>query len=145
MIGNEPVWISLELAEAIHLRQLSEHGGGSGVRDAGLLQSALARAEQLMAYGGGEVDLAALAAAYALGIARNRPFVDGNKHTAYVVCRTFLVLNGWDLVGPLAERYPVFLGLAEGSVSEAELTDWLRAHVRPKQVSESRAGYARRG
>jgi death on curing protein len=145
MIDHEPVWVSLELAEAIHQRQLSEHGGGSGVRDAGLLQSALARPEQLMAYGGAEVDLPALAAAYAFGIARNHPFVDGNKRTAYVVCRTFLVLNAWDLVGPLADRYPVFLGLAEGSVSEAELTDWLRAHVRPLQISEGRAGYPARG
>jgi death on curing protein len=145
MIGREPIWISPELAEAIHLRQLSEHGGGSGVRDTRLLASAMAPPEQLMAYGGDEVDLPALAAAYAFGIARNHPFVDANKRTAYVVCRTFLVLNGWDLVGSLADRYPVFLGLAAGSVSEAELTEWLRAHVRPMQVSEPRAGYVRPG
>jgi death on curing protein len=139
---REPVWISADLARAIHERQLAEHGGGSGVRDAGLLHSALARPQQLLAYGGEGADLPALAAAYAYGIARNHPFVDGNKRTAYVVCRTFLVLNGWDLIGPLADRYPVFLGLAEGSVSEPALADWLHAHVRPSSVSESTLAYS---
>ncbi len=138
---REPVWISLDLAQAIHERQLAEHGGGSGLRDRGLLESALARPQQQFAYGGRTVDLPALAAAYAHGIARNHPFVDGNKRTAYVVCRTFVVLNGWDMVGPLAERYPVFLGLAEGSVDEATLADWLRRHVRPAGTHEERAGY----
>lgn len=133
---REPVWISLELAEAIHARQLAEHGGLPGTRDRGMLESALARPRQLVAYGGDVVDMPALAAAYAFGIARNHPFVDGNKRTAYVVCRTFLVLNSWDLVGPLADRYPVFLGLAEGSISEEQLVDWLRANTRPEQVSE---------
>jgi death on curing protein len=142
---SEPVWITLELARAIHERQLAEHGGGSGVRDAGLLQSALARPQQLLVYGGAEVDLAALAAAYAFGIARNHPFVDGNKRTAAVACEVFLQLNGCLLLAEDAAMYPVFIGLAEGSVSEAELIDWLRAHVRPLQVSEGRAGYARRG
>ncbi|MFP4208134.1 MAG: type II toxin-antitoxin system death-on-curing family toxin [Wenzhouxiangella sp.] len=136
------IWISAELAEAIHERQLAEHGGPSGVRDRGLFESALARPRQLAAYGGSEVDAPALAAAYAFGLARNHPFIDGNKRTAYVVCRTFLVLNGWDLVGPLSDRYPVFLGLAEGSLSESELTDWLRQHCRPEQVSEAVAGYS---
>jgi death on curing protein len=137
----EPVWVTVELTRAIHERQLAEHGGGSGIRDEGLLQSALGRPQQLLNYGGAEVDLAALAAAYAFGIARNHPFVDGNKRTAYVVCRTFLVLNGWDMVGLLADRYPVFLGLAEGSVDEATLADWLRRHVRPAGTQEERAGY----
>ena len=138
------IWISPELAEAIHERQLSEHGGPSGVRDRGLFESALARPRQLAAYGGTDIDAPALAAAYAFGLARNHAFVDGNKRTAYVVCRTFLVLNGWDLVGPLSDRYPVFLGLAEGSVSEQELAEWLRRHCRPQQVSEPAADYAGR-
>jgi death on curing protein len=132
----EPVWITQALAVAIHERQLAEHGGGSGVRDAGLLQSALARPQQLLTYGGADVDPPALAAAYAFGIARNHPFVDGNKRAAAVVCELFLQLNGCLLLADDAAMYPVFLGLAAGSVSEAELTEWLRAHVRPMQVSE---------
>ncbi|MFU8833029.1 MAG: type II toxin-antitoxin system death-on-curing family toxin, partial [Wenzhouxiangella sp.] len=84
----------------------------------------------------------ALAAAYAFGLARHHPFVDGNKRTAYVVCRTFLVLNDWDMVGELSERYRVFLALAEGSITEDELSDWLRRNCRPEQVSEPVAGYS---
>lgn len=141
---NEPVCIQVELIRAIHDRQLAEHGGGSGVRDPGWLESALARPQQLLSYGGSEVDLSALAAAYAFGIARNHPFVDGNKRTAAVACELFLQLNGCLLLADDAAMYPVFLGLAEGSVSEAELTEWLRAHVRPLKISEERAGYARR-
>ncbi len=139
---NDWIWISPELAEAIHDRQLAEHGGPSGVRDRGLFESALARPRQLAAYGASEVDAPALAAAYAFGLARNHPFVDGNKRTAYVVCRAFLLLNGWDMMGELSDRYQVFLGLANGSVNEEELTDWLRRHCRPEQVSEPGAGYS---
>lgn len=141
MIDRDPVWIGVELALAIHRRQLAEHGGSDGVRDAALLDSALARPQQLLAYGGADVDMPALAAAYAFGIARDHPFVDGNKRTAYVVCRTFLLLNGWDLVGELQERYPVFLVLASGELPEDGFTAWLREHARPEQLNESRAGY----
>lgn len=135
------IWISPELAEAIHERQLAEHGGPSGVRDRGLFESALARPQQLAADGGADVDVPALAAAYAFALARNPPFIDGNKRTAYVVCRTFLLLNGWDMVGPLVDRYPVFLSLAEGKLSEDELADWLRRHARPESISETAAVY----
>jgi death on curing protein len=135
------IWISSELAEAIHDRQLAEHGGPSGVRDRGLLESALARPQQLAAYGGIEVDASALAAAYAYGMARNHPFIDGNKRTAAVLCEVFLELNDFLLVAEDADLYPVFLGLAEGSVGEDELTAWLRRHSRPAQVSEASAGY----
>lgn len=135
------IWISPELAEAIHERQLAEHGGPSGVRDRGLFESALAGSQQLVAYGGADVDAPALAAAYAFGVARNHPFIDGNKRTAYVVCRTFLLLNGWDMVGPLVDRYPVFLSLAEGNLPEDELADWLRRHARPESISETAAVY----
>lgn len=138
---REPRWIDARLAEAIHARQLAEHGGSVGVRDQAGLESALARPRQLLAYGGEDVDMPALAAAYAFGIARNHPFVDGNKRTAYVVCRTFLVINGWDLVGDLVDRYPVFLGLAAGEIDEDELAAWLRDHARPDRVSEPAAGY----
>jgi len=135
------IWISEELAEAIHERQLAEHGGPSGVRDRGLFESALARPRQLAAYGGGDVDAPVLAAAYAYGLARNHAFVDGNKRTAYVVCRTFLVLNGWDMLGELSERYRVFLALADGTLGEDELAAWLRRNSRPERVSEGAAGY----
>jgi death on curing protein len=135
------IWISPELAEAIHDRQLSEHGGPSGVRDRGLFESALARPRQVAAYGGGNVDAPALAAAYAFGMARNHPFIDGNKRTAAVICEVFLELNGYLLVAEDVDLYPFFLGLANGSVSEEELTDWLRRHSRPEQVSEPEAVY----
>lgn len=141
MTGQEPRWIDARLVEGVHRRQLAEHGGSTGVRDRGALESALARPRQLFAYGGEDVDMPALAAAYAFGIARNHPFVDGNKRTAYVLCRTFLVINGWDLVGPLADRYPVFLGLAAGELGEEELADWIRARARPDRVSEPAATY----
>lgn len=137
---SEPLWISLELAEVIHARQVAEHGGPPGIRDRGMLESALARPRQRLAYDS-DADLPALAAAYAFGIARNHPFQDGNKRTAYVVCRTFLVLNDWDMVGPLAERYPVFLGVASGEISEEELAAWLRTHSRPHSISETGARY----
>ncbi|WP_376691081.1 type II toxin-antitoxin system death-on-curing family toxin [Wenzhouxiangella sp. EGI_FJ10409] len=135
------IWISGELAEAIHERQLSEHGGPSGLRDRGMFESALARPRQLAAYGGSEVDAPALAAAYAFGLARNHPFVDGNKRTAAVLCEVFLELNGYLLLAEDADLYPVFLGLADGTVGEDELADWLRRNSRPEQVSEGAADY----
>jgi len=142
MMAAEPVWVSPELVRAIHERQLAEHGGSEGVRDPGMLESALSRARQKYSYASTQFDILDLAAAYAFEIARNHPFMDGNKRTAYVVCRTFLVLNGWDLIGPLADRYPVFLALAAGELDEAEFAGWLRRHSRPEQVSEPAGGYA---
>ena len=141
MMTSEPLWISVELARAIHQRQLAEHGGPDGVRDQGMLESAISRPRQKYAYGSPELDMLELAAAYAFGIARNHPFVDGNKRTAYVLCRTFLVLNGWDLVGPLEDRYPIFLALAAGELTEEALAEWLRRHARPEQVSEPVGSY----
>ena len=111
----------------MHERQLAEHGGGEGIRDAGLLDSALQRPLDKFAYG--EPDLPDLAAAYAYGIARNHPFVDGNKRTALVACRTFLLLNGYDLAATKEEKYKTFLALAAGEVDEDELASWLRAHA----------------
>ena len=90
----EIVWLLEETLTAIHHRQIAEHGGGEGLRDEGLLASALARPQNLLAYAESPPDLASLAAAYAYGIARNHPFVDGNKRTALVATRTFLILNG---------------------------------------------------
>jgi len=138
---REPVWISEELAVAIHDRQLAEHGGGSGIRDEGMLESALARPRQKAFYGGMDVDIPELAAAYAYGIVRNHPFVDGNKRTAYVLCRTFMILNGWEIVAPLEGRYPVIMSLAAGEMFEEAFAEWLRENARPDQVSEPSPGY----
>jgi len=140
------VWIEKRFAVAIQDRQLSEHGGGSGVRDEGLLDSALARAQQLHAYGDPSPDLADLAASLAFGLARNHPFVDGNKRTATVACETFIILNGGSLAADDLELYPVYLSLAEGSLPEAEFAAWLRRHIpagRGKGVHEKPARYAR--
>ncbi len=121
------IWVSLEVALAAHHEQLAEHGGGEGVRDSGMLESAMARPQNLVAYG--TPDAAELAASYAFGIARNHPFVDGNKRTAAVVSETFLVLNGHDLVATDAELVVTFLALAAGELSEDELTAWFRDHL----------------
>ena len=121
------VWIATKVALAAHAEQLAEHGGGEGVRDAGLLDSAMARPRNLADYGG--PDAAALAAAYAFGIARNHPFVDGNKRTAAVVGETFLVLNGQALEATDAELVVAILALAAGELTEDELADWFRAHI----------------
>jgi death-on-curing protein len=142
MISCDPVWVPIALVEAVHERQIAEHGGGSGIRDRGMLESALARAQQLQAYGGADVDIPALAAAYGYGIARNHAFVDGNKRTAYVVMRLFLAMNGWDLVAPMPDRYATMIDLAAGELSEEALADWLRRNSRPEQVSEPDASYA---
>lgn len=118
-------WIATEVAEAAHLEQIAEHGGGEGVR--GLLDSAMARPRDLADYG--EPDAASLAAAYAFGIARNHPFVDGNKRTAAVVSETFLMLNGYRLEASDAEVVVAFVALAAGELSEDELADWFRQRL----------------
>lgn len=140
------VWIERPLAIAIHERQLAEHGGAIGVRDDNLLDSALARPQQSHAYGDPPPDLADLAASLAFGLARNHPFIDGNKRTAHVCYRVFLALNGADLVASDEDKYLRMITLAEGSLSESEFASWLREHIRldgKKQVNESRARYAR--
>lgn len=123
------VWVREDVVRAVHLRQLAEHGGGEGIRDEGLLQSALARPQNLLAYGAPPPDLAALAAAYAYGIARNHPFVDGNKRTALIVARLFLLLNGVNLSATQEEKYSIFLALAAGELAEEEIANWFRAHL----------------
>ena len=120
-------WVSLEAALAAHQEQIAEHGGGNGVRDTKLLESAMARPQNLAAYG--KPDLAALAAAYAFGIARNHPFVDGNKRTAAVVSETFLLRNGAWLGATDAELVVTFLALAAGELAEDELASWFRDHL----------------
>lgn len=120
-------WIGPAAAAAVHAEQLAEHGGGEGVRDPGLLDSAMARARNLTVYG--KPDAAALAAAYAYGIARNHPFIDGNKRTAAVVSEAFLMLNGHSLGATDAELVVVMLALAAGDLNEEELADWFRSHL----------------
>lgn len=123
------VWIEEAVVLALHEEQLAEHGGAVGLRDLGLLQSVLARPQHLAAYG--QPDVAALAAAYGYGIARNHPFVDGNKRTAFTVTELFLVLNGYELLADDPSCVITILHLAEGSVSEAEFADWIRANLAP--------------
>jgi death on curing protein len=126
---TEIIWLLEETLTAIHHRQIAEHGGSEGLRDEGLLSSALARPQNLLAYGESPPDLASLAAAYAYGIARNHPFIDGNKRTALVAARTFLILNGGDLIATQDDKVLTFLKLAEGSISEEELSDWIRERI----------------
>jgi death-on-curing protein len=122
------VWIDPTLISAIHDEQLAEHGGGSGVRDANLLASALARPEQLAHYG--TPDVADLAAAYGYGISRNHPFIDGNKRTAYVAVELFLALNGFDLVADDADCVLTMLDVAAGAIDEHTFAEWIRQHMR---------------
>src|SRR5262245_37661640 len=125
---QEPCWLLDRVVPAIHRRQLAEHGGLDGIRDPGMLSSALARPKNLYAYGSPKPDMAALASSYAFGIARNHPFVDGNKRTAFVACRTFMRLNGMDIDASETDKYLVFMSLADGSLTEDELAEWIRAH-----------------
>jgi death on curing protein len=140
------IWIGKALALAIHERQLSEHGGIPGVRDEALLDSALARPQQLHAYGDPSPDLADLAASLMFGVARNHPFLDGNKRTAAVACETFIVLNSARLRADDLELYAVYLSVAEGTMAESELATWLRPRMllEPKaKVQEGRVRYGR--
>lgn len=123
----EPVWIEAVVALAIHGRQLAEHGGGSGVRDGGMLDSALGHPINRWAYG--EDDRCSLAAAYAFEVVRNHPFVDGNKRTGWVLARLFLMLNGVTLSFEAADATHHVLALAAGDLSEEELADWFRRHI----------------
>ena len=124
-----PVWIPRGMVLAMHLRQLAEHGGGEGIRDEGLLDSALQRAENKLAYG--NPDIVDMAAAYAFGIARNHPFIDGNKRTALVASFTFLHVNGWTMTSSQDENVRIFLDLASGHLTEDELAAWFRAFAKP--------------
>ena len=123
----EPAWLDAKIALAVHDRQLAEHGGGQGVRDPALLESALAR--PINRWGYGEDDRCSLAAAYAFGIARNHPFVDGNKRTAWVFARLFLALNGVELRFAPGDAIRTMLALAAGELAEEALADWFRERV----------------
>jgi death on curing protein len=124
------IWLGRKVVLAIHETQLARHGGANGVRDEGLLDSALARPLNLASYG--EPDTAELAAMYALGIARNHPFIDGNKRTAFGTLVLFLSQNGLELEAPDAEAVVVMLSVASGDMSDQEFTAWVRDHALPK-------------
>jgi len=121
-------WIDKDLALAYHNLQIAEHGGAVGVRDVGLLESALARPQNLHAYEP-DADLASLAAPYAFGIVKNHPFFDGNKRTGYVVMESFIYLNGGELKAERSDKYLTFIALADGSLSEDELAEWIRERL----------------
>jgi death-on-curing protein len=125
---NEPIWVSKKAVLAMHAAQLAEHGGSEGIRDETLLDSALAKPLNVFAYAN-QPDIFRLAASYAFGIARNHAFVDGNKRTALVVSLTFLDRNGWDIVASRQDLYFTFLHLADGSLTEDELTARFTKHA----------------
>ncbi len=121
------VWVDIEVALAAYDEQLLEHGGAAGIRDRSMLESALARPLNLIAYE--DPDIADLAASYAFGIASNHPFVDGNKRTALVVSETFLLINGHELTASNAEVVVAILALAAGELDVPALADWFRTHI----------------
>lgn len=121
------VWLLDKTVLALHEEQLAEHGGRVGIRDRGLLESALLRPQQLAHYG--DADIAALAAAYGFGLAKNHPFVDGNKRVAFVVVETFLLLNGVDLVADDTDCVTTMLNLAAGEIGEEHFAEWIRKNT----------------
>jgi death-on-curing protein len=123
------IWIETSVVFAIHDRQIAEHGGSDGLRDRNGLEAALARPQQLLAYGEPPPDLAALAAAYAFGLAKNHAFVDGNKRTSAMVTVTFLELNGRHFVASEADVVTMWTDLAAGVVTEADFAAWLRTKI----------------
>ncbi|MCX6114617.1 MAG: type II toxin-antitoxin system death-on-curing family toxin [Proteobacteria bacterium] len=129
MTPKEPTWVRLDAVLAIHRRQLSEHGGLDGIRDQGMLESALGRPTNKYSYESPKPSLAQLAAAYAFGIAKNHPFIDGNKRTAFVVCELFLRLNKQGLEASAEGKYIIFLSLADGTLSEEALAQWIAEHL----------------
>ena len=127
---SEITWLALEVVVAIHEAQLAEHGGSEGTRDAGLLESALARPHNLLAYG--NPDIADLAAAYGFGVARNHPFVDGNKRTAFVTVELFLRLNAYPFDANDPACVLTMLAVAAGDIDEAAFAAWVREHSRKR-------------
>ena len=123
-------WIDKRALLLLHGESLADHGGASGIRDEGLLDSALARPLNLVAYG--EPDLAALAAAYGFGIAKNHPFVDGNKRAAFLAVGLFLFLNGQRLKVTQADATVMVLALAAGEIDEAAFANWIRSNSKPR-------------
>ena len=129
---KEPVWIELPLVQAIHERLLAEHGGASGIRDRGLLDSALARPRQIFHYDDA-ANLTRLAAVYMVGVAKNHAFVDGNKRIAFMTGYVFLARNGLLLIASETEATETMLAVAAGSLNETELEEWLNKNTQPQK------------
>lgn len=129
---SEPRWLSRLIVNSLHQELIREHGGSYGVRDEGLIESALARPQNRWAYEAG-ADLSTLAAAYAFGLARNHGYVDGNKRVGFMALYVFLGLNGLDLEVSEPEVVAVMTGVAEGSIREEELATWTRIHAVPAE------------
>jgi len=127
---TEPIWINLRVIQAIHDRQINEHGGLPGLRDEGLLLSALSRSENAFHYSDPKPDVAELAAAYGFGLAKNHPFNDANKRTALIAIRVFLKLNGYDLAAAPEAKYEMIIRVAASDVSEDELAQWIRKNLK---------------
>lgn len=130
-LDSEPRWVRKQAVLVLHSMSLDIHGGSPGIRDEGLLDSALARPQQIFSYGDPPPDLAALAAAYAVGIARNHPFVDGNKRTALTCLGQMLNKNGHDLVASESETYEMMMALAADTLPEEDLAAWIRTNSEP--------------
>jgi len=121
-----PQWIDLSVVLAIHEQQIAEHGGSLGIRDLGMIESALGRPQNLLLYN--DPDIFDLAAAYGYGLAQNHGFIDGNKRTAYVVTRLFLVLNGSDISASALDKVITFEKVGKGEIDQVALASWLRSH-----------------
>ena len=126
---REPIWIILRVIKAFHDRQINEHGGLPGLRDEGLLLSALSRPENAYHYSDPKPDLAELAAAYGFGIAKNHPFNDANKRTAFIAMRLFVKLNGYNLAASPEDKFKTIIRVAASDMSEDELTQWIRINL----------------
>ena len=127
---TEPIWINLRVIKAVHDRQINEHGGLPGLRDEGLLSSALSRPENFFHYSEPKPDVAELAAAYGFELAKNHPFNDANKRTALIAMRLFLKLNGCDLVASPDDKYKTIIRVAASDISEDELAHWVRNNLK---------------
>ena len=126
---TEPIWLNLRVIQAIHDRQINEHGGQPGLRDEGLLLFASSRPENAFHYSDPKPDMAELAASYGFGLAKSHPFNDANKRTAFIAMRLFLKLNGYDLAASPEDKYTAIIRVAASDISEDELTQWIRKNL----------------
>ena len=131
-MSRDWVWIDPRVLLAVHEEQLAEHGGAPGTRDMGLFESALAKPQNLALYADPAPDFAAIAASYGCGIARNHPFIDGNKRTAFVAAELFLLLNGFELLAEDTDCVLTMLAVASGALDEPAFAAWLRQHTQAR-------------
>ena len=134
---TEPIWINLRVVQAFHDGQINEHGGLPGLRDEGLLLSALSGPESAYHYSEPKPDVAELAAAYGFELAKNHPFDDANKRTALIAMRLFLKLNGYDLAAPPEDKYKTIFRVAASDISEDELAQWIRKNLKKIKVKST--------